>query len=269
VADAAQVLQKLSEYVPGDKAEIGLRRGDQTVRVGVALGRLPEGVPSGELPPAWSHVPAAKGEQPKSGRVPLKVPEFKNEAWAYVPANYSSAIAHGVVIWLHGPGGIQDDELLARWKLPCERDRLILLVPKSADAANWEPKEAAFVVRLLAEVAATYRVAPSRTVVYGREGGGRLAYLVAFAARDFVHGVATIDAPLEIPTPENEPTHRMAFYLAKAERSRAGRQVDQTIAGLRALKYPVTVKSLGPEARDLNLEELSELLRWIDTLDRI
>lgn len=269
VADAAQMLQKLSEYVPGDKVAIGLRRGDQTVRVEVALGRLPEGVPSGELPPAWSHVPAAKGEQPKSGKIPLIVPEFKNEAWAYVPANYLSAIDHGVVIWLHGPGANQDDELLARWKLPCERDRLILLVPKSADATNWEPKEAAFVVRLLAEVAATYRVAPSRTVVFGREGGGRLAYLTAFAARDFVHGVATIDAPLEIPTPENEPTHRMAFYLAKAEKSRAIRQVDETIAGLRAMKYPVTVKSLGPGTRDLNLDELSELLRWIDTLDRI
>lgn len=269
VADAAQVRQKLCGYVPGDKIEIGLRRGDQVVHVNVALGRQPETVPSGELPPAWSHVPAAQGEQPKSGKIPLKVPEFKNDAWAYVPGNYSSAIAQGLVIWLHGPGGNQDNELLARWKSHCQRDRLILLVPESADAATWQPKEAAFVVRLLAEVAAIYRVAPSRTVVFGREGGGRLAYLAALAARDFVEGVATIDAPLEIPTPENEPTHRLAFYLAKAEKSLAGRQVDETIAGLRALKYPVTVKSLGPEPRDLSRDELSELLRWIDTLDGI
>jgi len=173
------------------------------------------------------------------------------------------------VIWLHGSEGDQDKELVARWKSHCERDRLILLVPKSADPATWEPKEAAFVARLMVELAASYRIAPSRTVVFGREAGGSLAYLTAFAARDFVHGVVTIDSPLEFPTPENEPTHRTAFYLAKAEKSRAGRLVDETITGLRALKYPVIVKSLGPEPRDLSVDEVSELLRWIDTLDRI
>ena len=34
------------------------------------------------------------------------------------------------------------------------------------------------------------------------------------------------------------------------------------------MKYPVTVKSLGPEPRYLNGDELDELVRWIDTLDR-
>jgi hypothetical protein len=35
------------------------------------------------------------------------------------------------------------------------------------------------------------------------------------------------------------------------------------------MKYPVTVKDLGKESRNLNADELAELMRWIDTLDRI
>jgi hypothetical protein len=35
------------------------------------------------------------------------------------------------------------------------------------------------------------------------------------------------------------------------------------------MKYPVTIKELGPDSRDLAPEELAELARWIDSLDRI
>ena len=38
---------------------------------------------------------------------------------------------------------------------------------------------------------------------------------------------------------------------------------------MRKAKIPVTVKNLGDVPRYLNAEELAELVRWIDTLDRI
>jgi hypothetical protein len=38
---------------------------------------------------------------------------------------------------------------------------------------------------------------------------------------------------------------------------------------LQAAKFPVTLKSLGEQPRELTAEELTELARWIDTLDRI
>ncbi len=69
---------------------------------------------------------------------------------------------------------------------------------------------------------------------------------------------------------EHEPVHPLTFYVTK---SAAGRvkppQVDAFAAQVRGLKYPVTVKDLGPTARYLNAEELAELVRWMDTLDRI
>ena len=38
---------------------------------------------------------------------------------------------------------------------------------------------------------------------------------------------------------------------------------------LRTEKYPVTLKDLGPAPRPLSADELAELARWIDSLDRI
>ena len=35
------------------------------------------------------------------------------------------------------------------------------------------------------------------------------------------------------------------------------------------MKYPVTLNGLGEQPRPLNADELAELIRWIDTLDRL
>ena len=72
---------------------------------------LPEELPPGDLPihkswggsstatPTKSDVKATPGDRPKVGAMPLKVPEFPNEAWAYVPENYDPSVPCGVVIW--------------------------------------------------------------------------------------------------------------------------------------------------------------------------
>jgi len=62
---------------------------------------------------------------------------------------------------------------------------------------------------------------------------------------------------------------RRAFYVAASQKSAGAGQLKGAIARLRAMKYPVTVKDLGPDPRDLAPDELAELARWIDALDRI
>ena len=41
-----------------------------------------------------------------------------------------------------------------------------------------------------------------------------------------------------------------------------------SVKRFRDLKYPVTVKDVGEQARYLTAEELTELVRWFDALDR-
>lgn len=269
IRDADQLRARISEQQPDDSVELEVRRGQETLKLAVVLGRLPEELPAGPLPKAHAIAKPEPGERPQVGTIELKIPEFENDAWAYVPEDYNPAVAHGLVVWLHAPDGFDADELIARWIPHCDRDGLILLAPKSSDPKKWQPQEVTLVRKLMDEVISTYTVDPTRVVVHGHQGGGSLGCLVAFGHRDLVRAVAAVDAVVAGRPPQNEPAHRLAFYLAKAEESEHADRIEATVTRLRELKYPVSVKDLGEKARDLNAEELAELVRWIDTLDRI
>jgi serine protease Do len=264
-----EMLQQISTFQPGDEVQLQVRRAAQTRELRLKLGRLPEDLPPAELPPARGKIAPAQGELPKVGTVELKVPEMNNDAWAYVPEAYHPDVSYGVVVWLHAPGGFDFKGLLARWKSQCDRHDLILLAPKSADPQRWNPGEATLVEKLLDQIHATYTVDPARVVVHGREGGGTLASMVAFRSRELVRAAVLVDAPIAGRPPENDPLHRLAIYLTTAGKSRHADALQQTITLLREMKIPVTVKDLGEKPRDLSDEELAELVRWIDMLDRI
>jgi serine protease Do len=259
----------IGNHEPGDEVELEVRHGDVARKLKVALAPLPEAAAPAELPEAHGKLPPDAGKQPTAGATPVKIPEFANEVWAYVPQNYSASVPHGLVLWLHAPGGFDWKELLARWKPLCDRCDLILVAPKANDPSRWVPGEIALVDRLLAEMAGKYNVDPTRVAVHGHEAGGTLAYLAAFRNREIIRAVAAVEAMPAGGAPENEPTHRLAIYTATAAKSRLARPIEAAVAALRKLKIPVTVKDLGELPRYLNPEELAELARWIDTLDRI
>ncbi|HEX4144986.1 MAG TPA: PDZ domain-containing protein [Pirellulales bacterium] len=268
VQTAEQAIERLRSRVPGDKLAIGLSREGQVIAAEIELGRLPEAVPR-ELPP--SHPPAeAKGAEPAVGIVQLAIGEEKNAGFVYVPTNYQSDLRYGVVVWLHGTAPETQDELVARWKPLCEARDLILLAPKSANAEKWQPSDVRTVQAALEEVSKNYAIDPARVVMHGYEGGGALAYLYAFGHADTVRGVAPVGTPLPgwLTVPENDPANRLAIFSAAAGQEALTAAVDAGVTRLRTIKYPVTAKNLGTEPRYLNADELDELVRWIDTLDR-
>jgi poly(3-hydroxybutyrate) depolymerase len=234
---------------------------------------MPEQLPPDTLPPgqAEDEAPAAPAgnERAQAGSIELKIPEFENDAWAYVPEHYRPAERCGLVVWLQAPGKFDWQETLSRWKPHCDAAGLILLAPEPADPKGWRVREATLVRKLIDELESTYTVDPSRVVIHGHRAGGKLAYLVAFSNRDVVQAVAAVEAPLSVRPPENDPLYPVALYLAWAKKTRDADRIQAGVTRLRQMEYPVTVKDCGDEPRYLNPDELSELVRWIDMLDRI
>ncbi|MGA2064700.1 MAG: PDZ domain-containing protein [Thermoguttaceae bacterium] len=267
-----ELLRQVAGFEAGEEVPIEFRHGSETRKVKVKLADLPEGLPPAELPPpsvsGTPRVPPAAGAT-KSGAASIQVPEFKNEAWAYVPEGYSPAVPCGLVVWLHGAAVPKQDELLGQWKPLCDRYGLVLVAPKAAGESGWRPDETAFLEKLVRQVQASYAIDPARVVVGGRGPGGTLAYMAAFHSRDFFRAAVAIDAVAMFPPPESDPEHRLALYVATAKKSPMAAAVAQSIVRLRAAKLPVTEKDLGDAPRDLNPAELAELARWIDMLDRI
>ena len=278
VAGRDDLLHQMAAMEPGQDAALEIRRGPDTRKVQLKLAAMPEGLPPAELPPAVvppavvspAHADGKPGPQrPKVGVISLRVHEFKNEAWAYVPEGYDPAIPCGVVVWLDGSVVPEQKQRLAQWKALCDRYDLALLVPKAADAAGWSPEEAAYVEKLIGRFRSDYAVDPTRIAVCGREAGASLAYMAAFRSREVVRAVAGIDGATILPPPETEPEHRLAVYAAVAKKSPQAPMIAMALRQLREMKIPATQKDLGEEPRDLTPDELAELARWIDMLDRI
>lgn len=270
IVDAAAMQDAIAQHGPGEKVTLKLQRGDKTLDVSLSLAALPTAIPE-KLPNARQGEGNAELERPAVGIVEIKIPEENNECIAYIPESYRADVPHGVVVWLHAPDDFDQEQLIARWKNLCEKNSLILLAPKSADPKKWVATEAAFVRKVLDQVLNDYNVDRTRIVAHGYQAGGTMAYMVAFAQRDLVRGVAVCDAslPARARPPSNDPVQRLAFYSTLAAESKLAKPIQASAKRLESMKYPVTVKDLDGQARYLNTEELAELVRWIDTLDRI
>ncbi len=255
----------------GTSAKLVARHGAETLSLELTPVIEPESVPA-SLPTARDapadDVAVAEG-RPQVGPFAVKLPEFKNDCQAYVPEAYNGNASYGLVVWLHPPGGTTDEELLARWREPCEAQNLILLAPRAVDPARWMPPEVEFVAKAIGEIREHYNIDPQRIVVHGQQAGGSLAYMVAFLHRDVVRGVAAVDAPFLGRVPENDPANRLTLFTTTAKKANFAEQITSSIEQLRKLKYAVTVIDEGDTARYLNADEFAELLRWIDSLDKI
>lgn len=265
VADAVELRRSIAEREPGDEVAIEVRRGDETLGIKVGLGRIPESVPPGPLPPARRADP---NPAPDGGTIEMKIAEFKNNVWAYLPGG-EGGTAHGMILWLAPPNRFDWKAILARWKAHCDRDGLILVAPEPADREGWRPGDVDLVGRLIDRVRADHGLDPTRIVLGGRQSGGRLACLAAFAHREPIRAVATVEAPLTGRPPASDPLYPLAFFTAWSKGSASARAIEAGVERLRAMKYPVTVRDLGPQDRDLSPGEIEELARWIDALDRI
>ncbi len=270
VADAAELRAAVANLEPKAKAALKIERAGQALSLELSPGRLPEDIPA-ELPSAIGEPPPPPAEKPATGLIEIKLPEETSECVAYVPESYQANIPHGVLVVLAAPGKVDRAQLVSRWQDVCESRQLILLAPMSAAADKWQPTETDFVRKTLDDVLAHYTVDPTRVAVFGSQAGGAMAFLVGFEHTDRVRAIASSDA---VPPPRTQlqgadPINRLAFFIIKADKSPAAAGQKALIERLRTAKFPVTEKSLGEQPRELSAEELAELARWIDTLDRI
>ncbi len=268
VVDALSLRLQLANFEPRQKVSVVYEHAETEHEVSVNLGTLPEAIPQ-ELPPARERE-ALEEPVAQAGFVDIKIPEEPNECLAFIPPSDRPDIDFGVVVYLRKPGDFDRDQLLARWRNLCVTQDLILLVPQPLDNERWTVTELEFIKKSLDHVLGNYRVDKSRVVSYGQEAGGALSYLFAFRQRELVRGVLAIDAtiPSRVRIPDNDPVYPLAVLTTTSPQTRIAKAVEETIATLRTMKYPVTELKLD-ESRELSEEELSHATRWIDALDRL
>lgn len=269
IKDRDSLIEVLLEFQTDQEVALEVLRNDKKIQHKVVLGGLNLSMPPAVLPPACEKQNSNKDKDAKAGTINLSLPEYQNDAFAYVPEKYDSNKAYGLVMWLHGESGLDWKKTIDSWKPLCDQHDLILVAPKSIDARKWKASDIGLVNQLIMNVIGKYNIDPMRIVVHGQESGGVLASNIAFRNRRLIRAEAIINAPSIALPQENDPQYRFAVYIASSKKLPGAKSVEKVTAKIREMNIPLIEKQLVDQQRYLTADELSELARWIDMLDAI
>jgi S1-C subfamily serine protease len=294
VAGRAQLAGLIEVVVPGTDLQFEVKRkaGGKTENVSVKLGELPDAVPDKLDPETASAKRAlAKPGEKKDDKKDEKKDEKKTETgllkrttaagdhtyWVYVPVNYDPNVAHALVVWLHPVGKNKDKDIekfTDNWSWDCEDYHLIMVVPKTDNERGWTQGESDFVLEAVKAATDAYTIDRQRVVAHGMGLGGEMAYYLGFHARNVVRGVAAVGAALTSNPREKVPNQPLAFYLVAGGKDPLRDAVKESREKLAEHKYPVIyreVEDMGHQYIDgkAGQKTMEELIRWIDSLDRI
>jgi S1-C subfamily serine protease len=292
-----QLLGLLELARPGQELTVEVKRkgGGKTEKLKVKLGELPDLVPA-KLPEESTAkkalvkpgVKADKGKgkapapapakKPETGLMKKTTPAADHTYWVYVPDTYDPNISYAVVVWLHPAGKNKErdiEDFASSWTNFCDDNNIILICPQSDNArGTWTPGETAFVNQAIGSVSATYTVDRRRIVAHGMGVGGEMATYLGFQMRATIRGVATVAAHMGSNPREKVPNQPLSFFLVVGGKDPLKAQVAATKEKLAKYKYPVIlreVSNMGHEYIDgkAGVPTLEELVRWIDSLDRM
>ncbi|HHK41043.1 MAG TPA: PDZ domain-containing protein, partial [Planctomycetaceae bacterium] len=261
-----RALEALMAFEPGATVSIEWRRGEAVGKARIKLAALPESVPN-DLPPRAKPGATQDAEAP-TGIVEVDIPEEPNDCWALVPETYRAGIPHGVLIWLaHTDESWDEASWKTTWGPVARAHRLIVVAPQPAEEGRWSPTEAAFLEKIVDELARTYEIDRHRVVVGGRQSGAALAWITAFRARQTFRGVVMLNGfpPRGGNLPANEPNQRLAVFLLQVPGSRLSRIGQSMAEALRKARYPVTERDVGGTFDEKTRRAVGE---WIEVLPR-
>ena len=97
-----------------------------------------------------------------------------------------------------------------------------------------------------------------------------MAFYLAFHNRDLYRAVAVTGAALAIPPKERSATQPLSFYIVAGGKDPLKDLIKDGQKKLADYKYPAVykeVKDMGQQYMDA--DTLKEVVRWIDSLDRL
>ena len=215
-----------------------------------------------------------EGEEKKAetGLLKRKTANGDNSYWVFVPRDYDPNVAYALVVWLHPPGRNKDedvDSITDAWIDSCEDNHIILVGP-DAPTGKWTPGDSEFVQEAVRTVSTQYTIDKRRVVAHGMGVGGQMAFYLGFSKRDMFRGVATTGAALDNNPKERVANQPLSFFIVAGAKDPLKDAVKATKDKLTEFKYPVIHREIPDRGHEyLKATVLEELVRWIDSLDRM
>jgi serine protease Do len=299
VRNRDHLLSLLDAAAPGTeiKLEVTRKEGGKTDTLTIKLGEMPDEVPAelpekstakkaltkpmgmGPMPPMDKKEEAKKDDEKKDEKKPETGLLRRTTAAAdhtyhlYVPDNYDANVSHGLVIWLHPVGKKKEQdikEFADAWGEFCEKNHLIVLMPLAESESGWTPSESDFVNEAVKAVTGAYTIDRRRVVAHGMGVGGQMAFYLGFHDRGLIRGVATTGAALANNPKDKVANQPLAFFLVAGGKDPLKDSIKSTKEKLSEHKYSTIYREIPNMGHQyLDYDTLKELVRWIDSLDRL
>jgi hypothetical protein len=293
VANRDQLLTLLETAPPGVDVRLEVKQGDKTNTITVKLGELPDDVPE-SLPEKASFAKALgkPKDKPKDDKDDEKKDDEKKDDkkpetgllkranaaadrtyYLFVPKDYDPNVAYALVVWLHpaGKGKEADIEKFTdTWEGYCEDNHLIVVAPTTDNENGWTPGDSEFVAEAVKATQGAYTTDKRRVVAHGMGVGGQMAIYLGFHSRDLFRGVATTGAAVTGNPKERVANQPLAFYMAVGAKDPLKDAVKESKAKLGENHFSVILREMPEVGHEYLLKStLQELVRWIDSLDRM
>jgi predicted esterase len=273
------------------KLEVQRKDGGKTETLTVKLGAIPEEVPE-KLPKEASLKKALEprkavggtpapppppkpdpDKKPETGLVLKKNAGGDREYYVYVPKDYDPNISYALLLWLHPINKNKKDDIkdfADTWEDDCIDNHYIIVAPTTAAQAGWVGGDAEFIQEAVQSTLGTYTVDRRRIIAHGMGVGGQMAFYMGFHARDLFRGVATSGAGMTGQPKEKQVNQPLSFYMVAGGKDPLVKLIAETKTKLTDSKYPVIYREI-PNMGHQYLDEktLADLVRWIDSHDRI
>jgi hypothetical protein len=286
-----QLLDLLETGRPGQELPIEFKQkaGGKTVSKKVKLGEMTDVVPGEkQLPesasakkalmkPGDKQPPKPPAKKPETGLLKKQTPALDHTYYVYIPDTYDPNIACSVMIWLHPMGKHKEkdiEDFVSSWTTYADDRHTIIVCPINDGQRGWTPGDADFIVQAVRTLSQTYTLDMRRVVAHGMGIGGEMALYLGFQARTLVRGVAPVGASLGSNPRERVVNEPLSFFLVVGGKDPAKPAVVTTKEKLIKHKYSTIYKevaNMGVEYIDgkAGVPTLEELVRWMDSLDRL
>jgi pimeloyl-ACP methyl ester carboxylesterase len=229
--------------------------------------------PVPETPKKEDPPPKKEEKKAETGLINRKNPSGSHSYWIYVPRDYDPNVGYALVLWLHPVGKSKDqdiDDFLDAWISYCRENHIILAGPIAENTTGWVASEADVVAEVAQDVLSNYTIDRRRVVVHGMGVGGQMAFYLGFHNRDLVRAVAATGAGLTSTPKEKVANQPLAFFLHAGAKDPLARAVADSRDKLIEHKFPVVFREVADMGHQyLDEKTLEELVRWIDSLDRL
>ena len=267
ISTASDVSTILSGKKLGESVQVEVLRDDKKTELTVNLAPLTVGDGATNVPPL--EIPRKEiPETLQIGRFNQKLAGSDRSFWLYVPENYNPEYATGLLVWVHPAGNVMEADVLRFWKDFCLERGIILAGPRAEDLSGWAATDEQHIKDIVDWVQDHYSIDAQRIAVMGSEDSSVFATRLAFKYRDVFRGLITLEGPLRIPPPENDPDHRLFFTFVAAPETRERERIEKSVELLREKKFPTSLLD-AEEAGKFSLDLVNSLVQWLDALDRL